>query len=658
MTVFQYATIVRNTGVHNLSSQPLSLEMKTILAHGHQFIPAPKNNVVAQRQQLLNSFEKLLRGIKIKYLFRDRPDKPFNKNIYIPKTGWNPPKQPGLDTILDDLHDKFKTFVANDPFPNSNSPINETLPIGYRKIIKLFTKDQRFTIRNADKGLGMTICDRDWYINECYRQLRDATTYKELKFEQGPAGIRILLNKTRAEATQLVLKLQHITAEHKNFILHHLQNPERTFGLCAFHGLPKIHKLNPLEKLDLTKLKIRPIASNMSSITLSLSIVVDDALKECMLETKSYIRDSTDYIKHLATITLPQSRTITLAAFDVESLYPNIPTSFGLELIEKYLASKYPGKMRLFHDILTLLRFVLTHSFISFNKDVFLQIDGTSMGTPASVVYANLFMAALEDDWITKFGHKIISYKRFIDDGAIIFDATIEEANLILSEFNALHEKIKITTDVSQTSIVFLDLCIYLDTTNNKLLTKPFQKPMNQYLYIPYTSYHHRHMMKGWITGELKRYIRLSSRESDFLEIRKKFYDRLSDRGYPSSFTLPLFNSITYEIRETLLAPQDLLKSNNLVMVIERNALTERISTSRFLTHNWFDSSIDPNQQGNLKICEWLRNLPKPTLATTYTSNLGQILMRTDVNAFDGPQDPFFRTTPRNSLKKAAEHKK
>ena len=35
-------------------------------------------------------------------------------------------------------------------------------------------------IKSADKGSGTVVMDRDWYINECLRQLKDTKFYKLL----------------------------------------------------------------------------------------------------------------------------------------------------------------------------------------------------------------------------------------------------------------------------------------------------------------------------------------------------------------------------------------------------------------------------------------------------------------------------------------------
>ena len=60
-------------------------------------------------------------------------------------------------------------------------------------------------------------------------------------------------------------------------------------------------------------------------------------------------------------------------------------------------------------------------------------------------------------------------------------------------------------------------MVVYVD--QNKLSVKPYQKPLNQYLYIPFNSYHPNHAKRKFINlkAELIRYVRLSLCLSNFL---------------------------------------------------------------------------------------------------------------------------------------------
>ncbi|KAJ7671785.1 hypothetical protein B0H17DRAFT_948162, partial [Mycena rosella] len=54
---------------------------------------------------------------------------------------------------------------------------------------------------------------------------------------------------------------------------------------------------------------------------------------------------------------------------------------------------------------------------------------------------------------------------------------------------------------------------------------------LNAYLYIPWISCHSEDSKRAWVKGELIRYVRICSKESDFAQIRVDFCKRLKERG-------------------------------------------------------------------------------------------------------------------------------
>ena len=138
---------------------------------------------------------------------------------------------------------------------------------------------------------------------------------------------------------------------------------------------------------------------------------------------------------------------------------------------------------------------------------------------------------------------------------SFIWNGNLAELYTFLHKLNNLAPSIKLTWEVSDQKVNFLDMLIFKDPENHtKLITKPYQKPLNRYLYIPFTSYHPTHAKKSFIKAELIRYVRLSSKLSDFLAIRKKFFDRLQNRGYTCGFLRDTFAEVSYESREKYLS--------------------------------------------------------------------------------------------------------
>ena len=60
-----------------------------------------------------------------------------------------------------------------------NKP-SDNLTVDERNAIQELKSRQDIFIKPADKGSGTVVMDRDWYINECNRQLNDNKFYKQL----------------------------------------------------------------------------------------------------------------------------------------------------------------------------------------------------------------------------------------------------------------------------------------------------------------------------------------------------------------------------------------------------------------------------------------------------------------------------------------------
>ena len=108
----------------------------------------------------------------------------------------------------------------------------------------------------------------------------------------------------------------------------------------------------------------------------------------------------------------------------------------------------------------------------------------------------------------------------------------------------------------STQTIDFLDTVVYKGTrfhSTGIFDLRVHQKITNRYLYIPSNSFHSISTQRGWIRGELIRYIRGHSSLSEYIQLKRKFFQRLCDRGHNSQFLMKVMNSIHYAERTKLL---------------------------------------------------------------------------------------------------------
>jgi hypothetical protein len=124
---------------------------------------------------------------------------------------------------------------------------------------------------------------------------------------------------------------------------------------------------------------------------------------------------------------------------DVTSLYPNISIAFGLFAVRSVCVRFNVFDTEELEFLMDLLEWVLRTNYIEFNKEHFLQTDGTSMGTPISVMYAIIVMFYIEDPLTIDMDF----YKRFIDDFHL-WAADFYSAELFMSILNTRRNSIKI----------------------------------------------------------------------------------------------------------------------------------------------------------------------------------------------------------------------
>ena len=80
-----------------------------------------------------------------------------------------------------------------------------------------------------------------------------------------------------------------------------------------------------------------------------------------------------------------------LVTIDVSALYTNIPQNEGLEAAKEALENMDDTAFNDF--IFKILEIVLKYNIFKFNKELFIQLIGTAMGSRPAPSYANIFMA-------------------------------------------------------------------------------------------------------------------------------------------------------------------------------------------------------------------------------------------------------------------------
>lgn len=122
--------------------------------------------------------------------------------------------------------------------------------------------------------------------------------------------------------------------------------------------------------------------------------------------------------------------------------------------------------------------------------------------------------------------------------------------------------------------------------------------------------------MKSWIKTELIRYIRNSSYESDFLEIRAKFASRLRARGYPPAFVRSALSQVDYNQRFNLLQTR-------------KKSIDPKKATPLVFVTEWHPQHRHYNLRQSLTLTSSVRGLMphvRPLIAYKRAQNLGDLI--------------------------------
>ena len=506
-TLAALAASISNQGVNNISSVQLSVDELRVLALGLNFIFEPNDISNYEIYQALDEFtDTLLNREQLDYTGRytytpsnehttlitmkRRLRKTFQFKRELSRKEYQQREQSYIKSFesnqyVANIRAKFKANIS-DKRKRTHHHLNKDEKDTIRTILRNLRNNQLIVIKPADKNLGPTIMDRTWYIQAGELILQDSKTYRLVdRFDIN--GIRNELLQILATTGDIIFKdvnpleFQYATWKHlplQDLLKYHITScspladvliepfltPEN-IQACREYFLPKLHKLaipwpRPPPLLLNKTPPVRPICASIGGITYIVSVYLDITLKPVMLQIPSYIMNSAALAKQLEHTTFPAD--CALLAADVESLYPSIDITRGLDALNDTLHSTgMPPANR--QRIVLLTRWVLFNNYLEFNGKLYLQICGTAMGTPCAVVFACIFMGTIERKaWsilINQQIHALLDL-RFIDDFVIIANS-VAEANIILQTLNSIDPLIKLTGTISNTSCVFFNLTLY-----------------------------------------------------------------------------------------------------------------------------------------------------------------------------------------------------
>ena len=318
--------------------------------------------------------------------------------------------------------------------------------------------------------------------------------------------------------------------------------------ISKFYILIKIHKMKGIDDW-----KTRPFTSTCVSLLAYESKWLDTKLQPLTCHLPTYIKDWQSLKKSVQNLgVLPPGSKLFTA--DAISMYTNINTDHGLDIMSKWL-TKLEKESKLedgfpINLMLDLLELVMRNNFFQFGDTFWLQLTGTAMGTSVACIYATLYYAWKENiDLLPIYGSNLSYLGRFIDDIQGVWTKgngpEWESFKQDLDDFKGGQLEWTVS-DLSDT-VDILDLTLTI-STDNRIVTKKFQKDINLYLFVPKHSSHPPGMLKGMVHGALLRLWQQNTYEADYQHFARPYLERLMARGYNFDELSKLFLEVTQKI--------------------------------------------------------------------------------------------------------------
>ena len=541
--------------VHNYSSYELSSDEISLLHRGLSFSPTPMVSLPELQSQMLKYFNEFARSLRLKYSRAQYTNKkrkttssvsPTTTATVYRKMKFLPQTHPDTVVTRYSGFSRLENYIDNtkQSIVDNLTKIAQTVKTNLtatQKTAMSQLKKVRHTviIKPADKNLGIVLMNTDDYVTQCLSHLTDKKTYR-LITEYPAHYIKQQLLNTLTNYRQLL-------TSHDKRLYKYLCEPASHTRVPRFYGIPKLHK-------EFTKLPpLRPIVSQTQSLLTPSAKFIDYALQPIARSYPDYLHNSSMLSVKLQDTMVPDDAI--LVTIDVTSLYPSIPQEECLHIIYNEL---HANRHLLAFDpnlIIKLLHFNMNNTFFTFGDLTFQQISGTAMGAPFSPTIANIYMSVILDRFLCQHSKPLL-IQRYIDDIFMIWTDSAANLHEFLEELNSFHPDHQFTHHSSSNSIDFLDLTIYKGhhfSLTNTLDTKTFQKQLNLYQYLHYSSNHQEKTFKAVIRGECVRYIRTNTTYDTYAATLRDFKKRLLKRNYPKKLIEKVCASVQFNNRSRYL---------------------------------------------------------------------------------------------------------
>ncbi|XP_075528916.1 uncharacterized protein LOC142560562 [Dermacentor variabilis] len=267
-----------------------------------------------------------------------------------------------------------------------------------KQAIEGLRNNASIAILPADKGNAIVLLNRSEYNEKMKDLLSDEDTYVAIQ-KDPTVNLQTKLQKPFSKVYTFVPPQQKY--------LYHRVLP--TSGSApAIYGLPKVHK---------PCVPLRPIVDFTRSPLYRLSGYLHQVLGPLAGKTATHISSSSAFVEKVRDISMDEDDI--MVSFYVKSLFTSVPVDLAVAtcrdalLVDDTLAERTPLEVE---DICELLDFCLSNTYFTYDKQLYRQANGTTMGASISVTTANLVMKVIEQNALADFAPAPKVFIPYVDE--------------------------------------------------------------------------------------------------------------------------------------------------------------------------------------------------------------------------------------------------
>ena len=317
---------------------------------------------------------------------------------------------------------------------------------------KQLRENPDIVIRKADKSQVFVVLDAKEYYSKSDEILNDKSKFTPIS--------RNPVEKLKREANDLIdAANKHVKSDQPRF-----QRVTGEFKAGYFYGNVKLHKQGK---------PLRPIISQIPLPTYTLAKRLNDILSP-YVPTDYSLKSSSEFIDLLRT----RTRQGMLVSLDVSSLFTNVPLERTIAILAKYAYhhdTMAPPDIPE-HIMCAMLRLCTTKApYRCPQGRLFYQSDGVAMGSPLGGLFAQAFMASVEEHVLADKDIAPYMYYRYVDDILLDIkdDTALNDLKTRLEDYSGLTFTIERSVD---NRISYLDVDIDA-SDDTKFVTKVHRKP-------------------------------------------------------------------------------------------------------------------------------------------------------------------------------------